>query len=119
MKKLFKSFGFAAKGISIAFKEQQNLRIHAVVVVIVIALGFFLRLTKVEWAIITLTIGFVISAELLNTAIEELVNLVSPGHHQLAGKIKDISAGAVLLAAVAAVIVGVVILGSKIFVLLV
>ena len=70
MKKLFKSFGFAIKGIMIAFKEQQNVRIHTVVVILVIATGIFLHLSTIEWAVITLSIGLVISAELLNTAIE-------------------------------------------------
>ena len=118
MKKLFKSFGFAIKGIMIAFKEQQNVRIHTAVVILVIATGVFLHLSTIEWSVITLTIGLVISAELLNTAIENFVDLVSPGHHVLAGKIKDVAAGAVLVAAITAVFVGAFILGSRLLLLL-
>jgi len=118
MKKLIKSFGFALKGLGVVLREQQNMRIHVAAVLLVVILGVWLHLSAIEWAIIALTFGFVLSAEMLNTAIEDLVNMISPGHHHLAGKIKDIAAGAVLVAAITAVIVGVCVLGTKILLLL-
>ena len=115
MIKLFKSFGYAVKGMFLALKDQQNMRIHLVAILTVTVAGIYFGLTAIEWAIIALTIGFVISAEMINTALEELVDLVSPEHHPKAGKIKDIAAGAVLVAAIVATVVAVYIFGNKIF----
>ena len=94
------------------------MRIHAVAVIVVTIAGIFLGLTAIEWSVIALCIGSVISAEMINTAIEALVDLVSPEFNQKAGKIKDIAAGAVLLTAIVATIVAVYIFGNKIFNLL-
>ncbi len=118
MKKLINSFGYALKGMFLVLKDQQNMRIHAVAVVVVTIAGLFLGLTAIEWSIIALCIGSVISAEMMNTAIEALVDLVSPQFNEKAGKIKDIAAGAVLLTAVVASVVAVYIFGNKIFNLL-
>ncbi|MDB5283836.1 MAG: Diacylglycerol kinase [Bacteroidota bacterium] len=115
MIKLFKSFGYALKGMFIALREQQNMRIHLLAIFVVTVAGIYLGLSAIEWAIIALTIGFVVCAEMINTAIEELVNLVSPDFHVKAGKIKDVSAGAVLVAAIIATVVAVYIFGNKIF----
>lgn len=114
IRKLIKSFGYAIKGMVLATGEQ-NMRIHLVAITVVTIAGIFLKLTAIEWAIITLTIGFVIAAEMFNTAIEELVDLISPEIHIKAGKIKDIAAGAVLVAAIVATVVAVYIFGNKIF----
>ena len=94
------------------------MRIHAVAVVVVTIAGLFLGLTAIEWSLIALCIGAVIGAEMMNTAIEELVDLVSPQFNPKAGKIKDIAAGAVLLTAIVATVVAVYIFGNKIFNLL-
>jgi diacylglycerol kinase (ATP) len=118
MRKLINSFKYAFKGLFIALKEQQNLRLHAVAIGVVTIAGIFLRLSAIEWAIIALTIGFVIAMEMTNTALEELVDLVSPQYHEKAGKIKDIAAGAVLTAAIIAVVVAIYIFGNRIFDLL-
>ncbi len=115
MKKLLNSFGYALKGMFVVLKEQQNMRIHAVAVLVVTVTGLFLGLTAVEWSLIALCIGSVITAEMVNTAIEELVNLVSPDFNEKAGKIKDIAAGAVLLTAIVAAVVAIYIFGNKIF----
>lgn len=118
MIKLFQSFGYALKGMFFVLKEQQNMRIHAVAIVVVTVAGIFLDLSAIEWSVIALTISSVIVAEMMNTAIEDLVDLVSPGFNEKAGKIKDIAAGAVLLAAIVATVVAVYIFGNKIFNLL-
>lgn len=115
MIKFFKSFGYALKGLYLALRAELNMRIHALAILVVTVVGIFLSLTAIEWAIIALTIGFVLAMELVNTAIEELVDLVSPEHNPQAGKIKDIAASAVLVAAIVAVVVAVYIFGNKIF----
>lgn len=117
LKKLIKSFGYAIKGMVLSLGEQ-NMRIHLLAIAVVTTAGIFLDLSASEWAIIALTIGFVISAEMVNTAIEDLVDLVSPERNPKAGRIKDIAAGAVLVAAIVATIVAVYIFGNKIFNLL-
>jgi diacylglycerol kinase len=115
VKAFFKSFSYAVKGILAAVKEQRNLKIHLVVAVLVIALGFYFQITNIEWCILLLTIGLVIGLELINTAIENLVDLVTSERKPLAGKIKDIAAGAVLVAAVIAVVIGVVVFKEYLF----
>ena len=116
--KLLNSFGYAFKGMWAVFKSQRNMRIHAVAVVMVTVAGIFLELTAIEWAIIALTIGSVMGAEMFNSAIETLVDLVSPEYNEKAGKVKDIAAGAVLLHAIVASVVAIYIFGNKIFNLL-
>jgi len=101
------SFGYALKGISAAFRSEMNMRWHVLSAGAVVAVGFYLGLTTVEWVIICFAIGLVWMAELFNTALEVVVNLVSPDHHPLAGKAKDIAAGAVLIASLAAASAGV------------
>lgn len=113
--KLIKGFGYAIKGIGLAFREQLNLKIHFLAVAIVIGAGIFFELNTTEWAIIFVTFGLVITAEMLNTAIEYLVDLVSPNYNVQAGKIKDVAAGAVLISAITATVVAAFIFGNKFF----
>lgn len=101
-----KSFNFSLQGIVTFFKNEHNARIHAVAAFGVIALGLFCKLNRMEWCWITLSIGLVILAEMLNTAIEYLTDLVSPEIHPLAKKTKDVASGAVLIAALIAVVIG-------------
>lgn len=91
------SFGYAFSGIAILFRTQANAQIHALAVVIIVALGFLLALQPLEWCAIIVCMAMVLLAEALNTALEFLVDLVSPDYHPLAGKVKDVAAGAVLL----------------------
>ena len=107
--KLLKSFGYAFKGLKRVFVSEQNFRIHLIVAFIVVVSGIFARLTPMEWCIIVTTIFLVLAMEVVNTAIEKLVDFVSPGFQEPAGIIKDIAASAVLLTAIAAVIVGLII----------
>ena len=106
MNRLIKSVGFAWKGLKTAFAEQRNLRFHLSAALTVIAAGFYFDISLVEWMVVVLTAAFVIAMELINSSVESLVNLISPQHQPLAGKIKDIAAGAVLIAAIASVIIG-------------
>ncbi len=108
-KKQLRSFGYAWKGIRTCVGKEQNLSFHLIATVAVTISGFVLGITRTEWMIIILCIGVVIAAELFNTAIERLVDLVSPGRHPIAGQVKDIAAGAVLVCAATTAIIGLII----------
>src|SRR5690606_17166031 len=99
-------FKDALNGIKAAYRSERNLRIHAAVAFVVVVLGFLLGLTRVEWCLIALCIALVVSTELINTAIEAWVDMVSPNQHPLARKAKDTAAGAVLISAAFAVLTG-------------
>ncbi|GAB2714057.1 hypothetical protein GCM10011495_17030 [Hymenobacter frigidus] len=100
------SFGHAGRGVWSALRSEVHLRLHAVATVVVIGLGFYSGLSRLEWALVALAVACVWAAELMNTAIEALTDLASPAYHPLAGKAKDVAAGAVLLAALGALVVG-------------
>ena len=108
-KKQLRSFRYAWQGIRQCVGREQNLSFHLIVTVLVIGAGFAFGITPGEWTAICLCIGLVVSAELFNTTIERLVDLVSPQRHPLAGQVKDIAAGAVLVCALAAIAVGLII----------
>lgn len=112
------SLQHAIAGLQLAWRAEHNLRVHVVAAVIVGALAAWFRVAALEWAALILTIGLVISAELLNTAIETAIDLASPEHHALAKIAKDVAAGAVLVASIAAVGVGVAIFWPRIAALL-
>lgn len=104
---LFRSFGYAAKGVFACVRER-NFRVHIVAAVYVpLFARHFLR-TAEQWTILVLTIALVMVAEMINTAVEQMVDEFCSERHPVAGRVKDITAGAVLIAAVAAVIVAVV-----------
>lgn len=112
---VWQSFKFAFAGLWHVFRSQRNAKIHAAVAATVILLGLWLKLTAAGWAVIALTIGVVFAAEAMNTVVEALVDLAAPEFHPLAKIAKDAAAGAVLLLAMAAVIVGLLILGPPLF----
>ena len=101
-----RSVGHAARGIASLVRDEPNARIHAAATVLVVLAGFWLHISIVEWGLIALAITVVWAAEAMNTALEHLVDMVSPERHTLAGKAKDVAAGAVLLAACGAVVIG-------------
>jgi len=105
------SFKYAFEGVRYALTTQRNLQIHVSVAVIVAIIGVWVRLKLVEWAIIALSIGLVIALELVNTALETVIDLTSPNIHPLAKVCKDVGAAAVLVGAGTAVVVGFLILG--------
>ena len=112
---LWMSFGHAAAGVAYVLRTQRNARIHAGLAAVVVALGLFLRLPRLEWAILVVTIGMVFVAEFVNTVVEAVVDLVSPQIHPLARVAKDTASGAVLVLAVIAVVVGLLILGPPLY----
>jgi len=105
----------AVEGWAEAWRCQQNVRIHAGFVVAITGLGLYLGLPATQWAILVLTFIVVLAAEFLNSALEALTDLVSPEYHALAKEAKDMGAGAVLLTAVGAVIIGLLILGPPLW----
>ncbi len=107
------SFRYAFQGVAELFRSQPNARIHAAVAVMITLAGLWLGLSPTEWAIVVVCMALVLALEAVNTALEFLTDLVSPQHHPLAGKAKDVAAAAVLLAAIGSVIVGLLILGPK------
>lgn len=113
-KKLINSFKYAIEGIISSFKTERNMKIHVLAMIVVIALGLFFKLNKVEWCFIIIAIASVISAELFNTAIETVVDMVSPERNPKAKLTKDIAAGAVLVVAIGAAIIGFIIFGPQI-----
>lgn len=105
---LFVSFGYAWAGIAYAFRTQRNFRIHTFFGAVAIALGVWVNLSRGEIAVIELTIGVVMALELINTAVEAVVDLtVQKSYHELAKVAKDCAAGAVLLSAIAALFVAI------------
>ena len=113
-KKLINSFKYAIEGIISSFKTERNMKIHVLAMIVVIALGLFFKLNKVEWCFIIIAIASVISAELFNTAIETVVDMVSTERNPKAKLAKDIAAGAVLVVAICAAIIGFIIFGPQI-----
>lgn len=109
MRNFFRSFIYALKGISVSFVKERNLKVQLGVALITVGAGFYCKITETEWLAVITMIGLVLCLEMINTAIENLVNLVTLEQNPLAGKIKDVAAGAVLVASVAAVLVGIVI----------
>ena len=109
-------FKFAWNGIIHFFRSQLNARIHAVIAGLVLVAGWFAKLSTTEWIIIIICIGMVFTAEMLNTAIELLTDLVSPGYNKKAGQVKDMAAGAVLVSAIAAAAAGLWIFLPRIYV---
>ena len=118
MKKLIRSFGYAFKGVAYAAATQLNFRIHLVAMVLAIFIGYLLNISVNEWEWITLSITLVLVTEIFNTMIETLTDFVSPGYNEKAGHIKDMSAGAVVIAALFALITGLIIFLPKLVLLI-
>ncbi len=100
------SFKYAINGIADLFANTPNAKIHLVISFLVVAAGFYFGITKTEWLIILLSIGFVFTAETLNTSIEYLTDLTTKDYNDLAKKTKDAAAGGVLLSAITASFIG-------------
>jgi diacylglycerol kinase len=113
-----KSYRWALRGIRYAVKTQHNIRIQLLAAVLVTAAGIVFGLDLLEWALVIAAIGSVLAAEVFNTAVESLVDLIAPGYSEKAGFIKDAAAGAVLIAAVTSAIIGSLIFIPKIIALL-
>lgn len=109
------SFKYAINGIYQTLLTQHNFWIHLVIMTLVVVFGFLTDLSIAEWLIVLICIGFVISAEIFNSAIELLVDIVSPAYNAKAGLVKDMAAGAVLVSAIVSAIVGLFIFVPKLF----
>ncbi|WP_186575752.1 diacylglycerol kinase family protein [Aquibacillus kalidii] len=108
-------FRYAVNGVFHAFQKELNFKIHVFTTSVVCIAGFIFRLTMMEWAIILLTIGSVLSFELINTAMERAMDYLAPEIHPMVGLVKDLSAAAVLVAAIVSFIIGCLIFLPKIF----
>ena len=118
MNKFIRGFGYAFKGIRHASATQLNFRVHLVAALAAVCFGFALNISCGEWLWVILCIGMVIAAELFNTALEFLTDLVSPEYNKKAGLVKDLAAGAVLVTAICALLIGLVIFVPKLLVLI-
>ena len=108
---LARSFYFAFGGITYLFRTQRNARIELVIALVVCGLAWWLKVGRIEWAILVVMTALVLILEGLNTALEAVVDLASPELHPLAKTVKDVAAGMVLMAAIASILVGLLVLG--------
>ncbi len=118
-KNRLKSFRYAFQGIRSFFLSTPNAWIHLTISAIVIAASFYFELSTIEWIAVLYSIGLVFTAEAFNTAVEEWVDSIQPDFDKTAGRVKDISAGAVLIASIVAAIIGILIFGTRIYDLIV
>jgi diacylglycerol kinase (ATP) len=110
-----KSFVYAFEGVMYFIKHEAQALIHLIAIVAVIGAGYWFNITLTEWIAVVFAIGIVISAEMLNTAIEKLTDMVSPQINEQAKIVKDLAAGAVLIASLTAFIIGLIIFLPKIW----
>lgn len=109
LKRLSKSFLYAFRGLVKTFKEEQNLRIQAIIGIIIMLAGFYFQIEPVEWSLLIFVIGLVIIMELANSAVERITDVLKPRIHNYVKEIKDITAAAVMVSAFISVIVGLII----------
>lgn len=114
MKKIKNSFKYAIEGICTSFKTERNMKIHIFIMILVIIAGIILKINKSEWIICIILFAIVIGSELFNTSIETIVDMVMPEKNEKAKIAKDVSAGAVLVVAIGAAIIGLVIFVPRI-----
>lgn len=114
-RRFFRSFQFAAQGIGTALQREQNIRFHLLAAAVVVVAGFWTGLPVVEWLLVILLIGGMIALEMINSAIERVVDLATAELHPLAKQAKDLAAGAVLVFAAASAIIGLLIFLPKWF----
>lgn len=110
-----KSVGYAFRGAFLLLKTEASIQVQFTVAILITIAGFYFDISKTEWIAQFFALGLVMSIEGLNTAIESLSDFIHPEHHKKIGFIKDISAGAVFIAAIAAIIIGFIIYFPKVF----
>lgn len=118
MKAFIRSVGLAMSGIRHSIATQRHMQFHCIAAFLVFVVGMILSLDTLEWALIAMAVGMVISAEVMNTAVEKVVDLACPERHPLAKTAKDCAAGAVLICVIAAVITGLLVMGPPLWRLL-
>lgn len=114
-KNLGESFYHAIAGVIYSFTSQRNMKVHGLAAIIVVIAGLVCGLNRMEWGLVVVAIFMVLTAETMNTAIEKTVDLVTDEFHPLAKKAKNLAAGATLLAAMCAVILGIIVFGPYVF----
>jgi diacylglycerol kinase (ATP) len=112
-----KSFHYALNGLKILIKEEHNARIHLFAAVCALIAGLLMKISSIEWIAIIFAIGFVIALEAINSAIENIADFISPRKNEQIKKIKDLSAGAVLISAITATTLGLIVFIPKLFTL--
>lgn len=112
-----RTFGHAFRGLRSMLRTESNARFHLSSAIVVVAAGLALDLPRVEWMVLVLTMAAVISLEAVNTAIEALCDVVSQEHHEEIGRVKDVAAGAVLIAAIGAVVIAGLVFGRRLLAL--
>lgn len=106
LRKTFNSFKFALKGLRFFFQTQNNARFHLLAAIAALMASYYFKISNMEWCLVVFCIGIVLASEALNTSIEQLTDLVSPEWNAKAGLVKDLAAGAVLISAFTAFIIG-------------
>lgn len=109
IRRLFKSFKYAFRGLFKVFHEEQNLKIQSLAGLVIILLGLYFKISRLEWIILILVIGIVILMEIVNSSIERITDVLKPRINGYVKEIKDIMAAAVMLASMIAIIVGIII----------
>lgn len=117
LKSRLQSFVYAIKGIVFAFKHERSIWLQSVGAIGTITAGFLFKISQIEWIAVVLCVGIVIACEIINTAIETIVDFISPEYHKKAGIIKDLAAGAVLTTAITSAVVAAIIFIPKIIAL--
>ena len=113
--RLVRSFKYAFNGLTILVKEEQNYVVHLTTVTIVVILGFYYKISSIEWIVLVLAIQVVLTLETINTAIENLADFVSAERNDKIMRIKDLAAAGVLIVALTAMIIGLIIFLPKMF----
>lgn len=114
-KKKLIGFSFAFAGLKEVILAERNFRLHLIITSIVVLLGLYVDLAAYEWLSLLLIITLVMVLEMINSAIERIMDFLSPDIHPIVGQIKDITAGAVLVSAISSVIIGIIIFAPKLF----
>ncbi|MEH7074084.1 diacylglycerol kinase family protein [Neobacillus drentensis] len=111
----FKSFSYAFAGIANAIRYEKNMRFHVCSSIVILIVAYYFSITKTEWLFILMAIGGMLVLELVNTAIERVVDLVTKEYHPLAKQAKDLAAGAVFVYAILSVAIGIIVFLPYIF----
>lgn len=109
-----RSIKYAYRGLGVLIREEHNTRVHLGVATVVLIAGFVFKITAFEWIAVVFASGFVITLEIVNTAIEDICDFISPEKHEMIKRIKDLSAAGVLVSAIIAVIIGLIVFVPKI-----
>lgn len=113
--KMLRSFRYAARGVAYAMYQENNFRYHMLATLGALVVGWATKFTVTEWCLVLMLIGMVYAAEIVNTAIEKLMDKLHPGQDPDVGRVKDLAAGAVLVASITAAVVGSIIVFGKLF----